>query len=194
MSIFIEDGHGAGYKLRINDEGQARTQSEIHELQHHISWNDGQCYQTVGLETAIAAATQTILHIKNTSAAKKFVVSYMRLQIAGEAGGTTLPNAANYFQIGFGRTYSSGGSSVTPVNMNQTSGNVAPLTAYDESPVMAGTFTEFDRWYPRSGEMQTYNKHGSLILGLNDTIEVRLVSDHTSGHALARVTGFFIDA
>lgn len=193
MSIFLEDGHGSGNKVLVNAAGQAATQSEIHELQHHISWNHGQCYQTWGTETAVAAADQCVLHLQNTSSTMKYVVSYMRLEVAGLAGGTALPSVTNYFYIAFNRTYGSGGVAVTPVNMNRASGNVATLTAYNESPTLAGTALEFDRWYPTDGSMQTYNKHGSLILGLNDTMEISLVSDHTSGHAYARITGFFIN-
>jgi hypothetical protein len=194
MAIILESGVGNADKLGITSENQAKVQAEIHELQHHVSWTDGQCYQTIGYESAITNTTQTILHIKNTSSTKNFVVSYMRLQIVGESGGTALPAAATFFSLGFGRTYSSGGRSVTPVNMNQTSGNVAALTCYDDSPTLAGTFTEFDNWYPDSGAMITYNKHGSLILGLNDTMEIRLTTNHTAGTGFARVTGFFIDA
>ena len=194
MSFVIEDGTGKSSKAGVTKENQVLTQAENHELQHHISWNDGQAYQILGEITTIAAATETVLHIQNTSSTKNFIVSYMRLQIAGESGGTALSDVATYFELGFGRTYASGGSSVTPVNMNQTSGNVASLTCYDESAVMAGTFTQFDKWYPGPDQMQTYNKHGSLILGFNDTLEIRLVTDHTAGNALARVTGMFKNA
>jgi hypothetical protein len=77
--------------------------------------------------------------------------------------------------------------------MNRTSGNIASLTCFDESPVMAGTFVQFDKWYPAAGAMIVYNKQGSIILGLNDTLEIRLVTDHTAGNALVRVTGMFVD-
>ena len=194
MSIFIEDGQGTGNKVGVTIEHQILTQAENHELQHHISWKDGQCYQTLGEITTIAAASETVLHMQNTSSTKNFIVSYIRLQIAGEAGGTALSDVLTYFELGFGRTYASGGVAQVPVNMNRTSGNVAAITAYDESPVLAGTFVQFDKWYPGVDQMQTYNKHGSLILGFNDTLEFRLVTDHTSGNALARVTGFFKDA
>jgi hypothetical protein len=193
MAFLVEDGTGRGYKAAVTDENQLATVAEIHELQHHISRTQGEVYQIIGLETAITASTQTVLHIKNTSSTLKMVVSYIRMQIAGESGGTALTDAATYFQMGFGRTYVSGGALVTPVNMNVTSANSAPCTAYNDSPVMAGTFTEIDRWYPNGDAMQVFNKHGSLILGLNDTMEIRLVTDHTAGHAYARVTAMFID-
>lgn len=193
MAFHIEDGTGSGRKVAVTSEFQLKTQAETQQLQHHISRNTGQVYQTVGRETAIAAATQTILHLKNTSTTKNMVITFMRMQLVGEAGGTAVPDPATYFQIGFGRTYSSGGTAVTPVNVNTNSGNVAAITAYDNSPVMAGTFTEIDAWYPDGSAMQIFNKQGSVILGFNDTIEVRLVTDHTSGLAYARLTSMFID-
>lgn len=191
MSFVIEDGTGSSTKAGVTSEHQILTQSENHELQHHVSWTQGQVYQVLGEITTIAAATETVLHIQNTSSTLDFIVSYMRLQIAGESGGTALSDIATYFELGFGRTYASGGTAQVPINMNQTSGNVAALTCYDESPVMAGTFTQFDKWYPGADQMQTYNKHGSLILGFNNTLEIRLVTDHTAGNALVRVTGMF---
>lgn len=194
MSIFIEDGQGGGNKVGVTSEFQMKTQAESHELQHHISWQAGQCYQILGEITTVAAASETVLHIANDNATMNFIVSYIRLQLAGESGGTALSDVATYFELGFGRTYASGGVAQLPVNMNRTSGNLATLTCYDESAVMAGTFIQFDKWYPGADQMQTYNKHGSLILGFNDTLEIRLVTDHTAGNALARVTGFFKDA
>jgi hypothetical protein len=193
MAFIIEDGHGTANKAKVNSDGQLTTQAETHELQHHISRTEGQVYQTVGRETAITNATQTILHIKNTSTTQLFTVSYIRVQLVGETGGTAVPDPATYFQFGFGRTYGSGGTAVTPINMNRTSGNVASLTAYNDSPTMAGTFTEIDAWYPDGDNMHVFNKHGSLLLGFNDTFEIRLVTDHTAGLAYARITGMFLE-
>jgi hypothetical protein len=191
MGILIEDGTGRGYQVEVTPQNQIRAVSEIHELQHHLSAVEGQVYQIVGEETSVAATTQTVLHIKNTSTDLDMLVSYMRLQLVGESGGTALPAENTYFQIGFGSTYTSGGSEVTPTNMNQGSGNIAPCTAYDSAPTVGGTFTEIDRWYPDGSRMMVFNKHGSLILGLNNTMEIRLVSDHTDGTAYCRVTAMF---
>ena len=40
--------------------------------------------------------------------------------------------------------------------------------------------------------MMTFNKQGSVIVGQNDTLEIRVVSDHTAGTAYARVTFMMI--
>lgn len=193
MALRIEDGGGTGRQVQVTDEFQLKVVSENHELQHHESLTNGEAYQVIGDFAAVNNSTHAVLHLKNDDTTKLLVVSFIRVQLLNVSGGTALPDPGNRFEIGFGRTVSSGGTAVTPVNMNTTSGNTASVTATDNNPTMAGTFTEFDRWYPDSGEsMMTFNKQGSLILGQDDTLEVRVVSDHTAGTAYARVTFMMI--
>lgn len=194
MPEMIRDGGGRGYLAKVTGENQLKTVAESHSLQHHISRTSGEAYQVMGDFASINNSTYTILHLRNTNAIKKVCISYMRIQAVGLTGGSSLPDSGTYFQIGYGRTYSSGGTEVTPVVMNQTSGIASGVTSYDNNPTLAGTFTEFDRWYVEgNGKMMTFNKEGSVILGQNDTLEIRIVSDHTAGTAYARVTFFLLD-
>ena len=60
---------------------------------------------------------------------------------------------------------------------------------------MAGTFVELDRYYIQSeADAVVYNKEGSIVLGKDDTLEIRIVSDNTSGTAYARVSFYFESA
>jgi len=189
MAFMIEDGKGKGYSAEVNADNQISVFSESASLQHVQSHLRGGAYQVQGFFTAINNSTHPILHIKNNSSTLDMVVTYIRMQILDFAGGTALPSTSTYFRLAFDRTYSAAGAEVTPVNMNKKVGNVAPITVYNANPTLVGTASEFDRWYVKSeGDMQTYNKEGTLILGLNDTMEVDIVSDHTSGTAVARVS------
>jgi hypothetical protein len=180
MALQIEDGTGKSYGLGVTENHQARVQSESHELQHHISMRDGQVYQIIGGTDDVLSGTNTILHIRNDSSVFKNVVSFIRLQIPPIADATpTLPGAGTYFQIGRNTIRASGGIGVEPVNMNFSSGNIADMTVFKDQVTVSGTFVEFDRWYP-SHDMMTFNKQGSLILGLNDTLEIRLVTDQAA--------------
>ena len=183
MGFMVEDGTGKGYRAGVTSENQLLTQAEVHELQHHISIKKGQVYQVIGTHSLSASGTLPILHIKNEDPDRKLFISYMRIQFIGDG----VIDEETYWQCGFGRTYSSSGTGVTPVNMNKTSGNVASVTSYGNDPVLAGTFEEFDRWHPDKS-MMTFNKHGSLILGLSDTFEWRLQTDQSSGFAYCRCT------
>ena len=70
--------------------------------------------------------------------------------------------------------------------------------AYDQfghagvDPTMDDTFTQIDKWYNESNNEKTYDKQGSIILGLNDTFSVRLTSTGT-GEAVCRVTFMMMD-
>jgi hypothetical protein len=188
----IQDG-ATGDTAEVTKNHKLKTISEQHALQHENSWETGQTYQVIGTAT-IANATTTVLHLKNTDTTRRLVVSFMRVQAIDPAGGTAAPAAANYFSVGVGDTVSSGGSAVTPVNVNRTSGNAAAVTATASGPTMGGGFAEIDRWYLDSdGGSSKYDKMGSVILGLNDTLDIRFTSDNTSGTAYARVTFMMID-
>lgn len=186
---FIIEGPKRGTSVNVTKDGDLATRAIVHELQHHHSREEGQVYQLIGDDVTIASGTNTLLHIRNDSSTHAVVISYIRMQAVDLAGGTTPPSINTYFQLGFGTTYTSGGTAVTAVNVNRTSGNTANITAYDNTPTVGGTFVEADRWYPSGdGDEQVYNKHGSIILGKNDTLEIRLVTDNTSGTGYCRIT------
>ena len=145
----------------------------------------------LSVDTGITAKTQTLLHIKNTDTTRNCVISFIRFQAITNTA--SKPVVGEYFEFGFNRTVASGGTVTTPVNMNVGSGNTASVVCTGVDPTMAGTFAAIDRMYHKaSGDEYTYNKHGSLILGLNDTFECRLVSAGT-GEAKARITFMMID-
>lgn len=172
----------------VNSSGQLMVRSESVALQHNQAHEHEAVYQCIGTATA-ASGTVTVLHLKNTSSTKDMVVTYMRVSTVDLAGGTAVPSAAVYLQTGFNETVASGGTACTPTNTNVSSGKVSEVTGTQGAPTMAGTFVEMDRKYVESdGQETVYNKEGSWILGLNDTMSIRLVSNHTSGTAYARVS------
>ncbi len=192
MEVILKNNTN-GTTVGVSPENQLQVVAESKSLQHFISQEKQNTYQVIGTAT-IANATTTVLHLKNTDSERDLVISYIRVQTIDAASGTALPSANTYFDIGLDRTVSSGGSAVTPVNVNASSGKTASVTATAAGPTMAGTFAEIDRWYcDADAGSNTFRKDGSIILGLNDTIEVRLTSDHTSGTAYARITFMMID-
>ena len=75
MGFQIEDGTGDCYQAKVNNENQLETVSVSKELQHHISLNEGQVYQCIGTVASVSPGVNTLIHIKNTSATKKVIVS-----------------------------------------------------------------------------------------------------------------------
>jgi len=189
MTILIGDGEGGGHTAGVTEENQLKTLAVTHSIQHHNSRREGNAYQVIGDFAAVNNSTHTILHVINNSSTLDMVVTYLRLNVVDLTGGTALPSSSTFFQVGFGDTVSAGGTIVTPVNMNQSSGKSAPVTATDNNPTMAGTFTEIDRWYPDvEGNENTYYKDGSIVMGVGESIDIRVTSDHTTGLAYARLS------
>lgn len=182
-----------GQQAFVTSDGQLLTQAESLSLQHFISRYRGQAYQTQFFDTGIGNGTNNVGFIQNDSTTLSLVATFIRLQAMDLSGGTAVPSSDTYWQLGFGETYSSGGSSTASVNMNRGSGNVSSTTSYDTNPTLSGTFTEFDRLYVQNEGQESFNKEGSLILGPNDSMSLKLVTDNTSGTGYARLTYMMMD-
>lgn len=194
MGLIIDDGAGKNGSARVNNKQELTVRATAAPVQHEISEKDGQAYQIIGEFSGLANSTHTVLHLRNKSADKMMFVTYMRLAVVGAASGTAFPNVLNYWQIGSGRTVGTGGSATIAANVNRSSSNTADVTGTNNNPTMTGTFTELDRHYTKEdGEEVVYNKEASLALGKDDTLEIRYVTNHTTGTVYARVS-FFMEA
>ena len=184
----IEDGKGTGIKAQVDSDNKLLVRSFSESIQHSVSHSDGQAYQLIGTANLSDGIVVTV-HIINNSSDLDIVVTYIRHQILDAGGGTLFPNSSNYFRIALGRNYSSGGTMVSPININTSSANSAAATAYNDNPVLTGTAKEIDRWYTKeNGDMNVFNKEGAVILGNNGTLELSYVGDQTSGIIYSRIS------
>ena len=186
--MIIESGSGNGKVAQVDDDNRLLTASFNIPFQHLIAKDYSKTFQVFGTAT-LASGTVTPLHVKNNSSDKIYVITYLRWQIVDPANGTGLPNVSNYMTFGYGPTYSSGGTAVTPVNMSSGSNVVSSLVAYDSNPTLSGSSTVFDRHYPASeGDMYTYSKEGAALLLPGSTFVAQYVGDHTAGTVYTRVS------
>jgi hypothetical protein len=186
MTIIRDPRNGDG--AHIDRKFRLFVNAEASSLQHIISEEDEEAFQVEG-ETAWSAASgaENVLHIKNTSTIKNLVVTYIRLQAITDL---TVPAIGTYFTLETGETYASGGSAVTPVNMNVGSSRPATATAYEGNPTLAGSSTQFDKWFLAiNGGTQIFNKEADLIVGPTKTMKVLFTpaGSHT-GTAYARIS------
>ncbi len=144
--------------------------------------------RAIGTAT-LSNGTIVSLHITNNSPTLDMIITYIRHQIIDPTSGTVFPNASNYYRIALGRAYSSEGTEVTPVNLNTLGANEAEITAYMENPTLTGTTKEIDRWYTKAeGDMNTFNKEGSIVIGQGGTIELSYIGDQTAGTIYTRLS------
>jgi len=187
MAIQIK-GNGPSEKTaNVDAQGRLSVRATSESLQHYISREFGKAYQTWGTATPINGTT-VILHIKNNSTFEDMVISYIRINAIGLSGGAALPNTGNYFEVSLDREYSSGGTEVTPVNMNTGSSALSNVTSYNNGPTLSGTAVVSDRYYPNGTTENVYRKEGVLIIGPGDTIEINYTGDNTSGILYTRVS------
>ena len=193
MEVLIKN-HSTGRIAGVTDQGQLNVHAETISQQHFISREFGRAFQVWGTSGTLTSGTNTVLHLKNDDPTRLLIISYIRMQQVGSATGGSFGSIANYFEIGYNRTVASGGSAATIANSNRLSGSVSSVTATQGAPTMAGTFVSAERWYPdANAAQQILNKEGSIILGLNDTMEIRHVGTFTDGIAYARATIMLID-
>jgi len=191
MPEIITDGTGKGYRAQVGSDQRLHVWAKSSSNQHIASEENEQAFQVIGTAT-LSSGSVTVLHIKNTDVSKLLVVNYIRHQIVTASGGTSFPNDDNYLSIGLNRTYASGGSSVTAANVYGNSGNISQTICYDSNPTLTGTVREIDRWYTKAaGDMNVFDKEGSIILPPNGTLELSYVGDKTSGTVYSRVSFHF---
>jgi len=182
----IKDGTGKGFNAQVYENNKLAVDSKSASLQHTISAEENQAYQMIGISTLSSGET-IVMQITNRSSSN-IVMTYLRHQIVGASGGTAFPNVNNYFSIRLGRTYYSGGTELSPVNVYAGSGNSPNIEAYSD-PTLVGTPLEIDRWYTKAdGDMYTFNKEGALIIPTNQGFEITYQGDQTSGTIYARVS------
>jgi hypothetical protein len=186
--MILESGLGNGKLAGVDGDNRLLTASFNIPFQHLIAKDYQKTFQVWG-EATLANGTVTPIHIKNNSSDRVYVVTYIRWQVVDQAGGTALPNASNYWQLGFGPTYVSGGTSVTPVNMSSGSNAISSLVAYQANPTLNGSLTVCDKHYAKAeADMNTYNKEGAMLLLPGSTMAAQYVGDHTSGTIYTRIS------
>jgi len=185
----IEDP-STGSTAKVDANQRLHVAAKASPVQHIVSEELEDAYQVIG-EATPAVGAVIPLFITNNDTTKKCVLSYIRLQAVGQS--PTGPSTAEYFSIRTGGSYTSGGTAVTPVNMNVGSSKTASITAYKENSLVVSAGIEIDRWYPTSdGDTVAYNKEGALIIPAGGSIEIAYVGTGTAGSVYAR-TSFYME-
>jgi hypothetical protein len=182
--MIIQDAT-TGNAASVNEDGQVAVEAEQQPFQHYNSLNRQLTFQAPYFGATITTGTEDLIHMANNNSSFVMAITFIRVQVITDA---TVPASTEYIQLGFGQEYASGGTAVTPVNVNVGNGNTSGVTAYGNNPTVSGTFTEIDRWYLESnGKEQVYNKAGAVIVSNGQAFGIKLVGTG-SGVANVRVS------
>ena len=189
----IESGTGNGYYAHVTPEHSLSVSATSIPRQHYIAKVDQKAFQVIG-EATPSSGTTNVLHIENTTADQTFTVTYMRLSQIGLSGGAAIPASTQYFEVGTGMMYSSGGSQVSPVNTYSGSVVQSGGAMYDTNPTLTGTFNRLDKHWPRvDAEEWSYSKEGALVIPPGSALTVRFEGTHTAGTLYARASYYVSD-
>lgn len=181
MAIQITDGTGTGQSVGVSPTGnRLNVSSRSDERIYYISRDNGDAYTVYSRDSA-AAADEHQLYFKNTSTTKKFYVNTIEL------GGADLC----IFSIVVATGTATGGSSITPTNLNFTSGNTASATVLGNGDVGGFAPGAVIRHKATAADTtETIEFHDSLILGQADAIAVYTRIGGT-GEVTITLTGYY---
>jgi len=189
----IADGKGTGKKAQVTSEYKIGADAVVKRATAHVSLEYGDAYTIMG-EAAEANATQQILYIQNQDPDKLLVVETIDLECVDLAASAA---ATVYMDVVFDLLWTADGTAVTAVNLNRTSTLLPLIAAYDTDPTLgAGAVTgPIIKWLPESADPvpQRYELFGSVILGYDDAITVRLISTGATGTGKALVTFYMLE-
>ena len=189
----IESGTGNGYYAHVTPEHSLSVSAVSIPRQHFIAKVDQAAFQVIG-EATPASGTVNVLHIENTTADKTFTITYVRVAQVDLANGTAIPAASQYFDLGTGLSYSSGGSQVTPVNTYSGSVVQSGGAMYDTNPTLTGTFSTLDKHWPKEdAEEWSYSKEGAVVVPPGSSMTIRFTGTHTAGTLYARASYYVSD-
>jgi hypothetical protein len=118
MGLIIE-GAGDGNQVGVTGENRLKVSAQTFTQEHQTNHHEGECY-SVGAAVTPTAAGDCFLYIKNTSDTDMVVSEFMLRAASDETITFKLNDIGTPI----------GGTTLTPVNRNAGSGNIASVTAY----------------------------------------------------------------
>jgi len=175
MGFRVEDGKGRGYYASVDHDNRLEVASITLPLAADRS-HEGLSFSLVGEHTLQASATEeSVMYFRNGNSDK-----HMHL-----FSSTMCVEASNALTIRkyFESTYTSGGTSKTPVQLNRGSAKESGIVVYDNSSnnLVLGTTSQVKFFTARFGTTGTFQfgLSDAVILGPGDTI--RITAEGTSG-------------
>lgn len=187
----IDDGQGSGVQAGVTEKFRLKTEASTRSSQSRASIEDGTAFQVITEDVSVSATEEPILVIKNNDRINKVIVTYLRVETIG----VDAANSGGYWKMSLGGDYSSGGSSLTPVNVNTDSGIEAlNIACYDGTTpiVTSGALNKIDKNW-QANELVVYNKEGSLVISPGGMLTISYKGSTATGTAIARVSFYTSD-
>lgn len=162
----IKDGSGNSFLAGVTSDNRLQTEAIAIEDAAHASQERGLAFQSFGTTTIVDSTEKIVFVLINNSdtpiAIQRFIVS-----IQGQTGKpVTLKGYLG------SKTYTSGGTTKTPVNLNVSSLEVSNTTFVSDNPTLGGSDTQAIEVYLEATIATTVNQEGMIILGKTNSIRI----------------------
>jgi len=175
MSGIIQDGRGTGNKAEVDDHGRLATKAVyVSHNAHHSTYHKN--LYIAKFETTLSDAnTVDIAFLKNATGNKDMEIVDVYVK----------SNADIEFRLSVNDVYSSGGTSISPKNMNLGANFSESITCYEggASNNLAVTSTdrvELDAAFNGSNRESCFCYEGGLIVTPNKTVSVQATGANTN--------------
>ena len=175
-AIQIEDGKGSGNRAEVNSEGYIHVKAITETQEAHISHDDGRTFfLSSGASNHVThtatAAGGYLLYIKNNSTTHKLFIEKIMLVTGAAAVSFALMKKPTLGTI-------TNHNTMTPINTNFGSGNVADATAYtwNETGNGMGGLTSGTTMFTATPNVgaSILPIDSSIILTTNDSIGIKV--------------------
>jgi len=171
--MLIDDGKGRGNSAGVSDENMLTTLAITASLEHHTNHTNGRAFNLLFAATP-ASTGDCFLYVKNTSDTD-LVAEGFSIKLA----------TSEYIDIKLGDTGTpSGGTDITPANLNSGSGVTATGTFQNGADITAlSGGTTIERYYHLNSVASLYtNFNQDIVLQKNGVLTMYV---QTGGTALA---------
>jgi hypothetical protein len=162
----IKDGSGSSFLAGVTGDNRLQTEAIAVTDYAHSSQENGNAFQSFGTTTITAATEKNVFVLINNSsspiAIKRFVIS-----IQGETGKPVTIKG----YIG-SKTYTSGGTTKTPVNLNPSSLEISNVTFVSDNPTLGGSDNQTIELYLESTGVTIGDQDGMIILGKDNSTRI----------------------
>jgi hypothetical protein len=171
MTTIIKDGTGSGNTARVSDNNHLAVDSvNVSEIAH-ISSVDAKAYQFQFERTLLAAATDEVIGLLTYLGEHKLQIEtlYLSREDVSLASGSQA-----VVEVYSEPTYTSGGASITPTNLNIGSSNLPTATAYSGTTTLViDTTSAVEVLDVVFAETVTIHFAGSIVLDKGTTIAIK---------------------
>jgi hypothetical protein len=183
MSDTIKDGTGRGFLAEVDEDNHLHTATNQVSRLSFVSRDKSGAYSIYGRRNFAVDATDEGILFMEYLGSKRFYINDIIISATG---------TANKVEVFVGATYTSGGTEVTPINMNRAAPSVLAMTAYTGATDLVVTSGDLEVVDVRlATDTKTISFDGGLVLTYGKNLYFKgEVANHLTDKIRVMILGY----